>query len=108
MQLNARLGAAFEEPRQRIERDADRTMERVQVQLVQRQVHQPREPALDAVALAREKTHQRSDSAVFAERHERTEVAVAERREWPPADTQRDRPEKVGSLLVRRLRGRWH
>src|ERR1700704_4157982 len=104
MQFDARLSAAFEEARQGIERDADGTMERVQVHLVQRQVHQPCEPALDAVALAGEKTHQRSDSAVFTERHEGTEVAVAEGRERPPEHAPLQSPEKVGSLLVRSLR----
>src|SRR5713101_1375928 len=108
VELDARLGAAFEETRQGIERDADRAVERVQVHLVQRQVHQPREPALDAVALAREKTHQRSDRAVFPERHKSTEVAVVEGRERLPAHALRHRPEKVGSLLVRSLRGGRH
>src|SRR6267154_1252226 len=84
VQLDARLGAAFEEPRQGIERDADWPVKRVQVHLVQRQVHQARKPALDTVALAGEKAHQRPDRAVFSERNQGTEVAVAKRSERRP------------------------
>src|SRR5438477_2403594 len=101
VKLHLRLGLRADHARERVERHAPETVQRPDVLAVERNVEEPRDPALDAEFLARDEAHQLPDGVVRAERDERAEVAVAER-PWDGGE----RRDEMARLLVRRLRAR--
>src|SRR5262252_994919 len=78
------------------------------MQLVERHVHQAREPTFNAKAGPRDETHQRSDRAVIPERDERAEVAVLPRFGRFAAKSSLDGTREMRGLLMCGLRARWY
>ena len=81
MQFDLRLRGPGKSARQRAEEYLEAAVQGIFVHLVKGAIHQPRQISLDKDVLANQKAHQAADGAVFAERDERTEVAVDERLE---------------------------
>src|ERR1700688_3953844 len=78
VQLHDRLGSARDEARKRVEGHFGEAVEGELVHLVEREVHEAREIAFDSDVAADQGPHQIADGAVFSERDEGAEVAVAE------------------------------
>src|SRR5207253_10113691 len=79
-----------------------------QVHPVEAPVHQAREQAADPEVSTGELTDDVADCRVIAERHERTEVAVAKRSERASLDARSNGTREQARFLVRRLRARRH
>ena len=93
MQLDVRLGAPRDQPRQRVQRHLREPVQREFVHLVERLVHEPREAAFEHQVAADQGAHHVAHGAEFAQRHQRAEIAlviVAQRLAREPALDLRD------------------
>ena len=91
-----------------VERDLGRAVQRQLVHLVERLVHQAGEQALDEEVAADQLAHQVADGRIVAERHQRAEIAIAQRPQRLAREAPRQLPGQVRGLLVRGLRARRH
>lgn len=69
MQLHLRLGPPRDQAHGGVERDLDKTVQRVFVHFVERHIHEPRKIAFDKQIPTDQLAHQAADGAVFAERY---------------------------------------
>ena len=104
MQLHPRLGAPRETTRSGIERDIKVSVQRDEVQFIERHIHDAREQAFDEHAAADELAHQAADCFVVAERDQRTEILIAEIFQRAAVDACFDGFHHMAGLLVCRLR----
>src|SRR6266536_4639104 len=81
MQLDSRLEPMPYHAAQRIDRDAQRAMNRHLVHLVERRIHPARDQPLDEQVAAEEAPHQVADGGQLAQRNERAEIGEMKRRE---------------------------
>src|SRR5437764_12344247 len=108
MQFDLRLRAPGKSAPQRAEEYLDAAVQGIFVHLVKGAIHQPRQISLDEDVLANQKAHQAADGAVFAERDERTEVAVDERLELLAREPAAQLLDEMRGLLMSRLSPRRH
>src|SRR5215471_8358274 len=106
MQLHLRAGAMRQSAGEDGEHRARGAVDRPLVQEAQRAVHDLRKYALDEDAAAQQEAHQVADGGPFAERHQRTEVAIGVRPQRLAAKAPLDLPDHMRGLLVRGLRAR--
>src|SRR5882672_8728722 len=95
-----RLGAAGDQPGERVERGFDDAVKGKLVHLVEGAIHQARKNALDPEALSEQDSHQIAYGRVFAERDQRAEIPVAPFLQRLAGETPPDLLEQMGCLLM--------
>src|SRR5947208_371078 len=103
MQLHSRFGALREKPSQYIENDFGEAVQRIKMHAIERDIHDAREEAFYEHRPAHELSHEAPYGAVFAERHERTKIAVDVRLQRFAFQAPDEIVREVRRLLVRGL-----
>jgi hypothetical protein len=99
MQFHVRLGSARNRARKSIQQDHGDAVQRNLVHLVEGEVHDACDQALDP-----HPAHQFAHGGVIAKRHQRAEIPVAPRLELPLGQKPLQLPRQMRGLLVRAAR----